>query len=556
MVKVLSNDDGANATFADFPLTATGPATVSGVTPVASAVPAGDYVLSEPVVAGYVSVLGFECDGGTAGDSSVTLVNGDNVTCTIINDDEPIDLEITKDDGGFEAVAGGAPFDYTISVRNIGTRDADLSEPVTVTDELPIGLVWVSFPATCEQNGQTLTCDIDPSLMTAGGDAVVITATVEAPADTPSGVFENKSYVTTEDDPVCEGDGCNPPPCDDIADNNNVDCEETPVDREGGIQIIKIDDVDDGVSVLPGETFSYSLVVTNTGVSTLLPGTAIDDELPPQLALVSVVGGVGWTCNNSDPIECSYAPELAPGQSAPSVVVTVQVNVDAITDSIVNIATTNGAVDRDCTTEPTNDLVESHFESACNEVTDDDDETTPLIPNADLAIIKTASVAQVGTGGGFDWILDITNNGPATAINVVIGDIVPNDVTVTGVTSSDFVCTNVGNSVSCTVASLALGGTGQAVISVTVPIDSAGGAVNNLGTVVSDTPDPDITNNSDDASVALVAQIPPTTVVLVIPKTGSDTTGSITGAAFALVLIGGLVLLIARRRREDDFETA
>ncbi|MCB0968765.1 MAG: hypothetical protein KDB37_18170, partial [Ilumatobacter sp.] len=152
---VVNEPNGGNATVADFPLTAEGPVTltgISGTAAVSSAVPAGSYTLSEDqLVEGYLPSL-FLCEGGTG---TVTLVDGDNATCTITNVAQPVDLAITKNDDGVTAIAGGAPFDYTITVQNVGTRDADLGEPITVVDELPLPLQWVSFPDNCEQAGQT-----------------------------------------------------------------------------------------------------------------------------------------------------------------------------------------------------------------------------------------------------------------------------------------------------------------------------------------------------------------------------------------------------------------
>ncbi|MEZ5298189.1 MAG: hypothetical protein R2697_18545 [Ilumatobacteraceae bacterium] len=286
---VVNEPNGGNATVADFPLTAEGPVTltgISGTAAVSSAVPAGSYTLSEDqLVEGYLPSL-FLCEGGTG---TVTLVDGDNATCTITNVAQPVDLAITKNDDGVTAIAGGAPFDYTITVQNVGTRDADVGEPVTVVDELPLPLQWVSFPDNCEQAGQTLTCDIDPTLMTVGADPVVITVTVRAPADAASGTYVNHVSVTTEDDPVCEPFGdCEPPPCEEAVNNNNVDCEPTPVDRQGAIQIVKTDNVADGVSVLPGQQYEYTLQVTNIGVSTILPGLVVTDDLPAQ-----ALAGVG-----------------------------------------------------------------------------------------------------------------------------------------------------------------------------------------------------------------------------------------------------------------------
>ena len=41
-------------------------------------------------------------------------------------------------------IAGGAAFDYTLTVTNIGGLST--GSPVTVTDVLPASFEWVSFP--------------------------------------------------------------------------------------------------------------------------------------------------------------------------------------------------------------------------------------------------------------------------------------------------------------------------------------------------------------------------------------------------------------------------
>ena len=51
---------------------------------------------------------------------------------------------LTKSDDGLTKVAGGASFDYTITVDNAGTRDVASTDSVTVTDVLPAGLVYVA----------------------------------------------------------------------------------------------------------------------------------------------------------------------------------------------------------------------------------------------------------------------------------------------------------------------------------------------------------------------------------------------------------------------------
>lgn len=186
----------------------------------------------------------------------------------------------------------------------------------------------------------------------------------------------------------------------------------------------------------------------------------------------------------------------------------------------------------------------------CTFVNDDD-------PVADLAIVKTASVATTGPGNAFNWTLTVTNNGPGTAVDVVIADVVPSTLTVGNVTSSFFDCTRSGNSVTCTRPSMAVGASGTITIAVTVNGTAVDGAIVNVGTVESSTPDPDLTNNSDDASVDVVIPLPPPPEPppVTLPATGSDGTGPLVRAALWLVLLGGAVVLITRRRRSDGTVT-
>ena len=60
-------------------------------------------------------------------------------------DEEPtpvtrsVNLTLEKTDNGATPIAGGAAFDYTLTVRNLGPSDT--SVPATVTDVLPAGFV-------------------------------------------------------------------------------------------------------------------------------------------------------------------------------------------------------------------------------------------------------------------------------------------------------------------------------------------------------------------------------------------------------------------------------
>jgi LPXTG-motif cell wall-anchored protein/uncharacterized repeat protein (TIGR01451 family) len=230
------------------------------------------------------------------------------------------------------------------------------------------------------------------------------------------------------------------------------------------------------------------------------------------------------------------------------------VRADAAGDEIYNVAVVTALVDNPPADAPLS-LAESHFGGVGDTVTAQDDETTPLIATIDLQIVKTSSAPVVGAGGGFDWILDVTNNGPGRATNVVVGDIVPGVFVVSGVTSAQFTCSNNGNTVSCTKAAMAVGETGRITIKVTVPLTAAGGVVQNIGTVQGTETETNTANNSDDADVQIVAQEAPTTTVVVeIPKTGSNATRGLTEAALLLMLLGGGAVLATRRRREQPVD--
>lgn len=107
LVKTVINDDGGVATAADFPLTATGPTSITGVSGTSAvtavAVTAGSYVLSEGNLAGYTAGA-WSCDAGALAGSTLVLASGENATCTIVNNDQPVTLTLSKtlinDNGG------------------------------------------------------------------------------------------------------------------------------------------------------------------------------------------------------------------------------------------------------------------------------------------------------------------------------------------------------------------------------------------------------------------------------------------------------------------------
>jgi uncharacterized protein YegL len=116
LVKTVTNNSGGTALPTAWTLTAAGPttgiigATGSGAVTNVPVVP-GSYALSETGPPGYTA-FPWTCQGGTLVGSTVTVALGQNVTCTIANDDRPATLTLVKNvvnDNGGTAV----PTDWT-----------------------------------------------------------------------------------------------------------------------------------------------------------------------------------------------------------------------------------------------------------------------------------------------------------------------------------------------------------------------------------------------------------------------------------------------------------
>jgi uncharacterized repeat protein (TIGR01451 family) len=117
---------------------------------------------------------------------------------------------------------------------------------------------------------------------------------------------------------------------------------------------------------------------------------------------------------------------------------------------------------------------------------------------ADLSITKSASPDPVTPGSTLTYTLTAKNNGPADATNVIVTDTLPAGVTLVSATPSQGTCSG---GVTCNLGNLASGASATITIEVTVDAATACGAtLSNLASVVSDVPDPDLTNNTASAA--------------------------------------------------------
>ena len=132
-------------------------------------------------------------------------------------------------------------------------------------------------------------------------------------------------------------------------------------------------------------------------------------------------------------------------------------------------------------------------------VGNDQNVATTQVGGADLGISKVDSADPVAAGTQLVYTVNITNDGPADAFNVVVVDTLPNGVTFTGSTES---CVqNPTGTLTCSLGDLQSGDAASFDITVEVDEDlvyNAGGptTITNSATVSADQDDPDLSNNA------------------------------------------------------------
>lgn len=196
LVKTVTNDDGGTAVPTDWTLYAAGPTPLQGAGGVArTEVAPGAYELSESAGPNGYTAGTWSCNGGSLAGTVVSLAAGEDVTCTINNDDQPGEpprgsLTIIKDATALNPadVAALFSFDGSLGVFQLADGDArtfgDLESGAYTVEEGPLpisanppagtesGYVWRFDDVDCtaqdwSDDGRSVTVNLAP-----GEDAV------------------------------------------------------------------------------------------------------------------------------------------------------------------------------------------------------------------------------------------------------------------------------------------------------------------------------------------------------------------------------------------------
>jgi uncharacterized repeat protein (TIGR01451 family) len=248
----------------------------------------------------------------------------------------------------------------------------------------------------------TLTCTRS-DVLAAHNSYPAITLTVKVATDAPG--------VVTNTVTVSGGGDQNP--------SNNTANDQTTIIQTGPDP--SITKTHSG-SFTGGQSGTYTITVTNVGLTTTSGMVSVTDTPPTGLTANTVVGS-GWACVLGPPVSCTRSDALASNASYPPITLAVIVADDAPA-SVINTATVSGGGD----VNPLNNTAQ--------------DKTT-IIDLPDLAITKshtgTFSVGQTGA----TYTITVSNVGAIATSGGTLGvnDFLPSDLSATAASGTGWTCT-------------------------------------------------------------------------------------------------------------------
>ena len=401
--------------------TNTGPDAATGVT-VSDPLPTGVSFVSSSPAAAYNPASGLWTVGTIAAGNSATLditvtadttgvktntaqvasadqadvdsTPGNNVAAeddqaTITTTPASADLSLTKtiDDPSPNV---GQQVTFNVSVNNAGP---DTAENIDIRDSLPSGMSLVSAnPSVGNFNSATGIWTI-PTLAANGSATLVIQASVDAVGDK---VNTAEILTSSQFDP--DSTPGNNDPAEDDQDSANLSPQLVDLALTKSV---------DNASPNVGDQIAYTLGLTNDGPSTAT-GVQVTDLLPSGLNFVSAIPTVGtYNANNG-----IWAIGSVPAGATPTLVINATVE---NTRGSTNDAEVTAADQPDSDSTPGNNIAAEDDQASADFVTQ----------VADLSLTKTVDNATPGREDSVTFLLTLSNEGPNTATEVAVTDLVP-----------------------------------------------------------------------------------------------------------------------------------
>jgi uncharacterized repeat protein (TIGR01451 family) len=244
-------------------------------------------------------------------------------------------------------------------------------------------------------------------------------------------------------------------------------------------------------SVTAGGNVTFTQTVTNDGPSTATT-VSFTQTTPPNTTFQSITPPGGWTCGTvpavggTGTITCTDGTSLTTGTSR---TFTLVLQVVSTTPSGTSITETDTATASNVVPGLTNNSASATV-------------VVGNLSSADVAIVKTATPNPVLEGTPLTYTLTVTNNGPASATNVMVTDTLPSVLTYLQATATPSgSCSDASGTVTCLLGTMANAATTTISI-LTIP--GSPGVVTNTATVKADQTDPVTTNNTSSQTETIV----------------------------------------------------
>jgi len=258
------------------------------------------------------------------------------------------------------------------------------------------------------------------------------------------------------------------------------------------LQLVKMDSPD---PVLPGDSITYEILLTNAGPDAAASVT-LTDTLPAEVTFLSLFADPSWSCS-TPPVGSGGTVSCSIGSLAVGVAdffITVMVGSGVTPGTVI----TNTATASSETPDPD--------EGGPSATTDTTVVAPP--PSADLSVTKVDSPDPVVLGANLVYTITLTNGGTIAATSVNLVDPLPAETTFVSLAApGGWTCATpavgTNGSVLCSIASLSAGS--SAVFTLTVTVVS-GTQVFNTATA-SSPDDLDESNNNGSASTTVIPAV-------------------------------------------------
>jgi uncharacterized repeat protein (TIGR01451 family) len=371
---------------------------------------------------------------------------------------EGADLGVTKTVNNPEPNVGET-FQYSIVLTNYGP---DAATNVQVTDLLPSGVTFSSYSTTQGTYASATGVWVVGTVAASATATLNINATVDS--GTGGSTITNTATVTASDQ-----------------DDNNTANNSDSVDIDIPVMDLAVTKTVDNAYPNEGETINFTILAANSGPDGAT-NVEVTDLLPAGLTFVSYSATQGTYSSGTG---VWNAGNIAASASA-TLTITATVNAGTGGTTIINTATLTDVDEAD--SNPTNNS----------------DTATMTVQIVDLAVTKSVNDPAPSEGDTINYTIVLTNNGPDTASNIRVTDVLPAGVTFSSYSATQGIYTSTNG--IWAVSDLDAGYSATLTINATVDIGTGGTTITNTATITdADQADSNPSNDSDSADISVQA---------------------------------------------------